>query len=197
MLAAAVRETGATVSLFHLPDDPAALRAELPALLTGFDLLLLSGGVSKGKADFLPAALRAAGAEEIFHEVSQRPGKPLWFGQKPGGAVVMGLPGNPVSTFVTYHRYAAPWLRAVQQPVPAPPALPFAVLATDVRFKPALTYFLLVRLESTPDGRLLAHPVYPNSSGDMTSLLPAHGFLELPAERDFFVQGEVWPLWRF
>ncbi len=201
LLAVAATEAGADVRTFHFPDDPAALRAGLPALLTTFDAVLLSGGVSKGKADYLPAALREAGAEELFHEVSQRPGKPLWFGRKPGGAVVFGLPGNPVSTFVTYHRYAAPWLRAVQQPdgptSPVPIESLFATLAAEVSFKPALTYFLLVRLEVAPDGRLLAHPVYPNSSGDMTSLLPAHGFLELPLDRDFFVANEAWPLWRF
>ncbi len=199
MLAVAVRATGAAVSTFHFPDDPAALRIGLPALLTDYDLLLLSGGVSKGKADFLPTALREAGAEEIFHEVSQRPGKPLWFGRKPGGAVVFGLPGNPVSTFLTYHRYAAPWLRTVQAPLAVTPPPPtFAALAEDVRFKPALTYFLLVRLESgETDGILRAHPVFPNSSGDMTSLLPAHGFMELPLERDFFREGEVWKVWRF
>ena len=196
MLAAAARADGATATLVHLPDEAAALRATLPGLLADFDAVLLSGGVSKGQADLLPAALRAAGATEVFHEVSQRPGKPLWFGQQPGGAVVFGLPGNPVSTFVGYHRYAAPWLRAVQQPAPQLPAPTFVVLAADVHFRPALTYFLLVRVESAADGRQYAHPVFPNSSGDLTSLLPAHGFVELPADRDFFAAGEVWPFTR-
>lgn len=199
LLAVAAREAGAVARVFHLPDHPATLHARLPPLLAGFDAVLLSGGVSQGKADFLPGALRAAGVEELAHQVSQRPGKPLWFGRYPGGAVVFGLPGNPVSTFVTYHRYVAPWLRGVQQPaalaLPAAPA--YATLAAPVSFAPALTYFLLVRLEAGPDGRLLAHPVFPNSSGDMTSLPAADGFLELPADRNAFAAGSTWPLWRF
>ncbi|KAA9327547.1 molybdopterin molybdotransferase MoeA [Hymenobacter busanensis] len=198
MLQAAAQQAGAVAELFHFDDDPAALRQGLPPLLREFDAVLLSGGVSKGQADFLPAALQDAGAEQLFHEVRQRPGKPFWFGRHPAGAVVFALPGNPVSTFVNYYRYAAPWLRAVQQP--ALPMLPVfhAVLATDVVFRPALTHFLLVRLVSAPDGRLLAYPLdRTQNSGDLASLLLADGFVELPAERETFAVGEAVPVWRF
>lgn len=197
MLLAAVRQAGAEGQIFHFDDDLPALLAGLPRLLRGFDAVLLSGGVSKGRADFLPQALREAGAEQIFHEVRQRPGKPFWFGRHPGGAVVFALPGNPVSTFINYYRYAAPWLRAVQLPAPHFPAPEPAVLATDVAFRPPLTHFLLVSLAPGPDGRLLARPERAHGSGDLASLLPSDGFVELPAERDFFAAGEVLPLWRF
>ncbi|RTQ46757.1 molybdopterin molybdenumtransferase MoeA [Hymenobacter gummosus] len=197
MLLAAVQQAGAEGQLFHFDDDPAALAAGLPPLLTGYDAVLLSGGVSMGKADYLPQALQAAGAEQLFHQVQQRPGKPFWFGRHPGGAVVFALPGNPVSTFINYYRYAAPWLRAVQLPAPqfAPPAP--AVLAADVTFRPALTHFLLVSLRPDATGRLLATPERAHGSGDMASLLPSDGFVELPAERTEFRAGEVLPVWRF
>lgn len=197
MLLAAVRGAGAEGQVFHFDDDLASLQAGLPPLLRGFDAVLLSGGVSKGRADFLPQALQDAGAERIFHEVRQRPGKPFWFGRYPGGAVVFALPGNPVSTFINYYRYAAPWLRAVQLPAPQFPAPEPAALVTAVTFRPPLTHFLLVSLEPGPDGRLRARPERAHGSGDLASLLPSDGFVELPAERDTFAAGEVLPVWRF
>ncbi|GAB2940921.1 molybdopterin molybdotransferase MoeA [Hymenobacter coalescens] len=197
MLLAAARQAGAEASIFHFDDDPAALAAGLPPLLTGYDAVLLSGGVSKGKADYLPQALQQAGAAQLFHEVQQRPGKPFWFGRHPQGAVVFALPGNPVSTFINYYRYAAPWLRAVQLPAPTFPAPARAALTADVLFRPPLTHFLLVSLRPGPDGRLMAHPERAHGSGDLASLLPSDGFVELPAERSEFRAGEVLPVWRF
>jgi molybdopterin molybdotransferase len=197
MLEAAARSGGAVTEAFHFNDDQDVLRHGLPKLLSSFDAVVLSGGVSKGKADFLPGVLRELGVEQIFHEVEQRPGKPFWFGQKPGGAVVFALPGNPVSTFVNYYRYVQPWLRACQSPkMPPTPAL-VAVLASDVSFRPRLTHFLPVRLEMAPDGRLLAHPQRAGGSGDLASLLHCDGFLELPPDQSEFPAGEAWPLLRF
>jgi molybdopterin molybdotransferase len=197
MLQAAAQQAGALVSIFHFDDDLAVLQAGLPPLLREYDAVLLSGGVSKGKADFLPQALQEAGAEELFHEVQQRPGKPFWFGRHPQGAVIFALPGNPVSTFVNYYRYAQPWLQAVQQPAAATPPPAYAVLTQEVTFRPHLTHFLLVSLSSGPDGRLLATPERAGGSGDLASLLPSDGFLELPAETEHFAAGSVLPVWRF
>lgn len=200
MLQAAAQATGAITQAFHFNDDMAVLRQGLPALLVDFDAVILSGGVSKGKADFLPEVLRELGVEQVFHEVQQRPGKPFWFGQYAGGAVVFALPGNPVSTFVNFQRYARPWLLAVQQPVgitatkvgPVP-----AVLATEVSFRPKLTHFLLVRLEHSSTGQLLAHPERAGGSGDLASLLTSNAFLELAPEQELFAAGSVLPAWRF
>ena len=139
MLQAAAETAGALTEAFHFDDDPVALRQGLPALLSGFDAVVMSGGVSMGKADFLPGVLRGLGVEQLFHEVKQRPGKPFWFGRLAGGAVVFALPGNPVSSFVNFYRYARPWLQAMQQPAGAAvgPATVPAVLTTSVDFKPA------------------------------------------------------------
>ena len=195
MLCAALALDGAAAEAFHLPDDLESLKAQLPALLAGFDALLLSGGVSKGKADFLPQALREVGVAELFHRVAQRPGQPLWFGQAPGGAVVFALPGNPVATFAAYYRYVRGWLAQAQGTPPAPPV--YAALAAPVEFKPALTYFLAVRLEYAPDGRLLAHPAPTAGSGDLAGLLLADGLLELPPNQTHFAAGSAWPAWRY
>jgi molybdopterin molybdotransferase len=195
MLQAALALAGCKSQEFHLLDDLASLKKELPALLVGFDAVLLSGGVSKGQADFLPQALRELGVAEIFHRVAQRPGQPFWFGQLPGGAVVFALPGNPVATFANYYRYVQGWLRQSQGAIASQPV--FAQLASPVDFKPALTYFLAVRLENAPDGRLLAHPTPTAGSGDLAGLLPADGLLELPPGQSHFAAGSAWPVWRY
>ena len=197
MLRAALAADGADSVAFHFDDDLAALKEGLLALLAGFDAVLLSGGVSKGKADFLPQALQELGVVQTFHRVAQRPGQPFWFGQQLGGAVVFALPGNPVATFAGYYRYVRGWLRQSQglgneasQPL-------FAELASPVEFKPALTYFLAVRLENAPDGRLLAHPTPTAGSGDLAGLLAADGLLELAPNQPYFEAGTAWPLWRY
>jgi molybdopterin molybdotransferase len=201
-LQALFTQTGADVSLFHLPDSLAELRDGLTNILgAGFDAVVLSGAVSKGRADHLPGLLRELHVEEIFHEVQQRPGKPLWFGARAGGPVVFGLPGNPVSTFITACRYVQPWLRACQQPAvtpetsaafeaPAPVAL-----TVDIQFKPLLTHFVPVRLTVDAEGRRLATPLRVGGSGDLAGLVGATAFLELPPEPSVFPAGSVWPAW--
>ena len=210
-LQALFTQAGADVSLFHLPDDREELRVGLTNILAaGFDAVVLSGAVSKGRADHLPGLLRELHVEEVFHEVQQRPGKPLWFGARAGGPVVFGLPGNPVSTFLTACRYVRPWLRAVQQPEGAAEGTPDtseapdfaqpespapAMLTVDITFKPQLTHFVPVRLRVDADGRRLATPLRVGGSGDLTGLLGATAFLELPAEPMVFAAGSVWPAW--
>lgn len=195
MLQAALALDGIESEAFHFTDDLATLKEKLPPLLAGFDAVLLSGGVSKGKADFLPQALRESGVTELFHRVAQRPGQPLWFGERAGGAVVFALPGNPVATFAAYYRYVRGWLRQCQG---APPRAPqFAALAAPFEFKPALTCFLAVRLEHAPDGRLLAFPTPTAGSGDLAGLLAADGLLELAPGVTHFAAGTAWPLWPY
>jgi molybdopterin molybdotransferase len=201
-LQALFAQDGADVSLFHLPDSLDKLRDGLTKILgAGFDAVVLSGAVSKGRADHLPGLLRELHVVEIFHEVNQRPGKPLWFGAQANGPVVFGLPGNPVSTFITACRYVRPWLGAVQQPpatnetlaafeAPAP-----AMLTVDIEFKPQLTHFVPVRLTVDAEGRRLATPLRVGGSGDLTGLVGATAFLELPPEPAVFPAGSVWPAW--
>jgi molybdopterin molybdotransferase len=201
-LQALFTQAGADVSLFHLTDELAALRQGLTNILgAGFDAVVLSGAVSKGRADHLPGLLRELDVVEIFHEVNQRPGKPMWFGARAAGPVVFGLPGNPVSTFLTACRYVRPWLRACQQPAgaaetagafeaPAP-----AVLTVDINFNPQLVHFVPVRLTVDAEGRRLATPLRVGGSGDLAGLVGATAFLELPPEPAVFPAGSVWPAW--
>lgn len=195
LLQAALQEQGVKAQRFHLRDDKAALLTELKGLLSRFDALVLSGGVSKGKADFVPEVLAELGVQKLFHEVAQRPGKPFWFGRVAGGPVVFALPGNPVSTFVCFYRYVRPWVRAS---LGAPAALlPKAILQEETVFRPDLTYFLPVKVAIGTSGMLTAKPVQIGGSGDFAALLHADGFLELPQKQSTFSVGEVYAFYGF
>lgn len=192
-LEAAMKAMGWPAKQYHLPDDERVLRDGLRQILNEHDIVILSGGVSKGKFDFIPQVLAELGVERIFHQIQQRPGKPMWFGASKAGKTVFALPGNPVSTFMCFNRYIKPWIaQCMGQLLPSQSA----ILATDFEFKPALTYFLQVRLENK-DGRLLAHPDAGGGSGDFANLRNIDGFLELPAEKTAFKAGEVFPFYGF
>ncbi len=184
-----------TTNHFHLADNLEATKWGLQIALSENDVLIMSGGVSEGKYDYVPRALAEVGVQQVFHKVSQRPGKPFWFGKTTNGKVVFALPGNPVSAFVGVVRYFLPWLRQSmgQNPIPEE----WAALAEPFEFKPDLTYFLQVRLQSTLNGQLLAWPVAGKGSGDLANLADADGFLELPRGRDYFPAGEGFRLWRY
>ncbi len=194
VMAAVLGTWGLPSDLLHLPDDPAVIEATLGDCLTKYDVLLMSGGVSMGKFDHIPSALERLGVRQLFHKVSQRPGKPFWFGRSES-TVVFAFPGNPVSSFMCLHRYFQPWLRASMglQPIENQ----YAALTEDYIFKPDLTYFLQVKLAAGQDGRLLATPVTGQGSGDLANLVDSDAFIELPLERQVFQAGEVFPIWRF
>ncbi|RME94523.1 MAG: molybdopterin molybdenumtransferase MoeA [Bacteroidetes bacterium] len=178
---------------FHLPDDYDTIRQQLQQLLNNYDVLILSGGVSMGKFDYLPQALNSLGVTQHFHKVRQRPGKPFWFGaSKKQNTIVFALPGNPVSSLACTLVYVLPWLRASQQQLESPTT--YAQLADDVSFKPDLDYFLQVRLSSSPTGVLLAHPEAGNGSGDFSNLVRADALLHLPRGKDHFSAGEAFPV---
>lgn len=192
---ALLRPRGVLADRLHISDDLDATIRALGHVLQDYDALLLSGGVSEGKFDYVPRALAALGVRQLFHKVAQRPGKPFWFGQAPGGAAVFALPGNPVSAFVGTMRYFLPWLRH-SLGLPALPA-EWALLAEPFEFKPNLTYFLQVRLQCSETGQNIAYPIAGKGSGDLANLANADGFLELPQERDRFEAGEVFRVWRY
>jgi molybdopterin molybdotransferase len=176
----------------HLQDDYDTIVDKLRALLNDYELIILSGGVSKGKFDFLPQALEELGVEKHFHRISQRPGKPFWFGSYEDKSTVFAFPGNPVSSFMCMQRYFKTWLNHSLQIEHL--NTPYAVLGADVHFKPNLTYFLEVKLNFSPTGEIIALPVKGNGSGDLANLVDADAFIELPMGRDDFSKGEKYPI---
>lgn len=175
----------------HLADDLEEIKLQLTEILMAYDVVILSGGVSKGKFDFLPQALEELGVEKLFYKVKQRPGKPFWFGKSKNtlGTVVFALPGNPVSSFLCTTRYFLPWLNA-SLGLPSP-HYPTAKLTENYFFKPDLTYYLQVKVTYDDKGRIWATPLTGNGSGDFANLVHADGFLVLPAGKNSFRKGSV------
>ncbi len=195
-IVSALREHGfQRVADDHLHDDADELRARLRFHLKTHDVLVLSGGVSMGKFDLVPAVLAELGVRQVFHKVAQRPGKPLYFGVGPGGTAVFGLPGHPVSTLVCFTRYVLPALLASLGHGPLPAER--IALGAAVTFSPPLTYFLPVRLQQDDWGRLWAQPAPPNGSGDYSALAGTDGFVELPPGPNTYPKGFVTRLYRW
>jgi molybdopterin molybdotransferase len=163
------------VSHRHLPDDLDLTTEALATALTCSDLILLSGGISKGKKDFIRPALEALVGSPTFHGIAQRPGKPLAYWKSSSSQPpVFALPGNPNSTHTTFLRYVRPALQllagsALSQPIELP-------LSHTQEAHPKLTLFLPATLQ--PDGRV--HLAKPQNSGDLTTPLSATGFVEIP-----------------
>jgi molybdopterin molybdotransferase len=179
----------------HLIDDLDVLRERVAGHLDEANVLVLSGGVSMGKADFIPQVLDELGVKLIFHKISQRPGKPMWFGIGPQQQVVFALPGNPVSTIICCRQYVLPALAHASGAAAKNPE--FATLAQDVAFRPKLTCFLPTRLVSNAAGAVLAMPVHTNTSGDFAALSGTDGYLELALEETYFPTGTTVPLHRW
>lgn len=176
----------------HINDRKPTLKQKIKAYLQEFDVLLFSGAVSKGKFDFLPQIFDELGVEKCFHRVSQRPGKPFFFG-KTTQCTIFGFPGNPISTYVNCLVYFYPWFAKVTG---FDLEKETAILGEDVCFRPPLTYFLQVRMENKK-GRQIAFPVKGNGSGDLVSLVNADGFIQLPKEKTKFKKGEPYLLHKY
>jgi molybdopterin molybdotransferase len=181
------------VERFHLHDMRHEIEHMLWHIIAEFDVVLITGGISKGKFDFMPAELDAQGVKKIFHGVAQRPGKPIWFGLTPDRKPIFALPGNPVSAYTCLHRYVLPGLASASGLSPLVPRK--AALTALVTFKPKLAYFPPVRISSGDRGELLATPDPSNTSGDFSGLVGTDGFVELPAEPSEFPVGTIASFW--
>jgi molybdopterin molybdotransferase len=156
------------------------------------DILVLSGGVSMGKYDLVKGVLKGMGAEFFFDAVAIRPGKPAVFGRC-RNTLVFGLPGNPVSTMVTFQLFVTPAIDLLSGAAARPLPLLEGTLAEVLREKTGLTHFLPARIEwpgadggSSPQVRALRW----QGSGDIAALSHANCFLVVPADRQDMAAGE-------
>jgi molybdopterin molybdotransferase len=186
----ALKAEGIASELLHLADDKKKIISKLENEIINKDVIILSGGVSKGKYDYIPDALNELGVEKIFHRVAQRPGKPFWFGiHKEKNAVVFGFPGNPVSTFVSYHLYFKPWLlTSLNLHIPAHTA----ILEEDMDSSEKLTVFVPVQA-SFKEAKLTVKKIRSSGSGDLKSLEMADGFVRLDPSNKVYERGSVVP----
>jgi len=192
---AVLKQHGLDADLLHLPDDEAVIKQQLATCLENHDVMILSGGVSMGKFDYIPGVLEALNVNQLFHQVKQRPGKPFWFGKHENGRLVFAFPGNPVATFMCLHRYFLPWLRASLGAKEKPQL--HAVLSNRLSFHFPLKYFLQVKLHYNEHCQLMATPVEGNGSGDFANLADTDAFMELPLEKNEFKRGEVFNIIQF
>ncbi|RBI92749.1 molybdopterin molybdenumtransferase MoeA [Elizabethkingia miricola] len=181
--------------LIHLNDDYEEIKKELSNCIDIYDILLMSGGVSMGKFDYLPQVCEELGIKKLFHKIKQRPGKPFWFGKSQNQKLVFAFPGNPVSVFMCLHRYFIPWLeRSLEIPQSSPL---YAILENDIEFPFSLQYFAQTKLQINKQGQLIANIVDTNGSGDFSHLAETNAFVELPLEQNTFRKGEVYKVWQY
>ncbi len=152
------------------------------------DLLVLSGGVSMGKYDLVEKVLKGMETEFYFDSVAIRPGKPAVFG-KCGEKFVFGLPGNPVSTMVTFELFVSPAVDLLSGAEARELPLVEARLAEELNEKPGVTHFLPARMEGQGAAREVTVLKW-QGSGDVAALGKANCFVVVPAEREKLEVGE-------
>lgn len=196
-LAAQVRAIGGEPQRLPIARDSREhLSVSIERALASADLLLLSGGVSMGQYDLVEEVLANFGAEFFFTGVLIQPGKPAVYGrlQNSGHASThicfLGLPGNPVSTLVTFHLLAAPLVRALGGETETAPRFASATLTVEFRTRPGLTRFLPARIESTWD-RVSVTPVAWQGSGDLAATARSNCFLVVPPDSEMLCAGST------
>lgn len=191
MLLASLAAAGCpAVDLGVARDDRAKLQAAIERGLAQCDLLLVSGGVSAGVMDLVPGVLAELGVREVFHKLAMKPGKPLWFGVRDAGRrqYVFGLPGNPVSTLVSFRLFVLPTLAALAGAPFASPAAQPCVLATEFKHRGGRPTYHPCRTVEKVGGVARIEPLAWRGSADLASLTRADclgvfpaGDYELPA----------------
>jgi putative molybdopterin biosynthesis protein len=180
-LAAAVEEQGGeAVPMGIVPDDEALLEAALDRALACADVVLLSGGTSKGAGDLASrAAARLDRPGIVVHGVALKPGKPLCLAVQDGKPVAI-LPGFPTSAIFTFHSFIAPVIRVFAGLPPADERVVDAALPMRIGSERGRTEYVLCALMPSPDGGLAAYPT-AKGSGAVTSFAAADGFFTVPA----------------
>lgn len=170
-------------------DNPIQLQNTLDLYIQKFDVIILSGGISVGDYDFVKESLEKAGVKELFYRVKQKPGKPLFVGQK-NNQWIFALPGNPASTLTCFNQYVKPCLlHWMGKENPWEP-LGYFPLQEAFRKKPGLSFFLKARLEN---GSIETLP--GQESFNLISYGTANCIAELNEEGDYFPSGTLVPIY--
>jgi molybdopterin molybdotransferase len=202
LTAQVVAAGGEPVMLGHAADREEELREKISLGLRE-DVLVLSGGVSMGKYDLVENVLREMGAEFFFDAVAIRPGKPSVFGICEGKAV-FGLPGNPVSTMVTFELFVVPAIDLRSGAAARELPVLEAMLAEDLNERPGMTHFLPARVEwgeaeekslaANPTGLGRVRALKWQSSGDIGAMVQANCFLVVAPELEHVAAGTRMPI---
>jgi molybdopterin molybdotransferase len=182
MIGAALSEKGLEADRFIVRDEIAGLKQLLDQCMKQYQIVIITGAVSKGKADFIPPVLMQLKTEKLFHGVAQRPAKPFWFGRR-ANCLVFAMPGNPVSAAVCTYVYLLPFLSSI---VGRSMIKYRCLVSEEVTFKPALTYFMQAKINQNEVGEYIATPFQGNGSGDLTNLSEINAFIVLPAGETHF-----------
>lgn len=187
-LRAAVESLGLAASLVRAPDDREELHRRFTECLDA-DLVLTVGGVSVGDRDLLKDEFRASGIEERFWRVAIKPGKPIFYGERPGGPLVFGLPGNPVSALVTFFLFARPALLKLSGFGDPWPSSVGARFAGQIEKRPGRMEFLRGSLSQSEDG-WTARSGEGQGSHQLSGLSQANCLIRVPAETTCLVDGD-------
>jgi molybdopterin molybdotransferase len=187
LLAEMAGTLGAEVTdLGILADDEAVLANALAAAARSHDLILTSGGVSTGEADYVRTAVERIG-KLVFWRVAIKPGRPVALAVLPGSnaghqAAFAGLPGNPVAAFVTFARIVRPMLLRLAGALPEPLIVLPVRAAFSYRKKGGRREYVRVSLQRAGDGVIEAHKYRQDGAGVISSLTETHGLVELPED---------------
>lgn len=183
LLAALVEASGASVAdVRSVHDDPVALEVAMRLALEAADVLILSGGVSVGERDFVKPALHQLGVRTNFWRVAIKPGKPFLFGRSGTGASVFGLPGNPVSSFVTFLLFVRPALLRMMGAADVSPVTQTVRTEATLKNGDPRPHYVRGRVEAGvfhPQGRQESHALFGLSRSD--ALVRVAPGTEIPA----------------
>ena len=181
-ISAYAKLAGAKVEVLPLAgDELGLLKKQIAVAAERADMLVTSGGVSVGVYDFTKAALRELGAEIFFERVALRPGKPTVFARFPNGALVFGLPGNPVSVSVTFNLFARTSLLLMQGATEPLLNEEWAILSRGLKGSVDRESYLPAILTTNEQAQLLAEPLKWGGSSDFVAFARATALIVIPA----------------
>lgn len=183
---AGLKSLGMSPNRYDLVSDNLAQFKEILKDRLSCDVLIMTGAVSKGDADFVPQVLEELGAEKLFHRVAIRPGKPIWFGVK-NQTVIFALPGNPLSAQVNFQIFVKPFLHRLLGL--APPLSYSMNLDSAVNTHPRLDAFRPAIFKNSETIELKKI----KGSGDVTASLATEGFAFLPKNQENITRVQFFP----